>query len=89
VAAIRASKGFVVFCSPSAYESDHVLREIAVAARFKKPILPVVLGGGRGPDAFLYYLSAHQSVDIAADPAWRVRFLEALEGLAQGRSRKN
>lgn len=87
VAAIRAAKGVVVFCSPAAYASDHVLREVAVAARFKKPLLPVILAGGRGPDAFLYYLSIHQSVDVGADPAWRVHFLEALEGLAQGRSR--
>lgn len=87
VSAIRAAKGAIVFCSPAAYASDHVLREVALAAQFKKPILPVIIAGGRGPDEFLYYLSAHQSVDVGADPAWRIHFLEALEGLRQGRSR--
>ena len=87
VAAIRASRGLVVFCSPAAYASDQVLREVALAARYKKAMLPLILEGGRGPDAFLYYLGIHQSIDVGADPEWRVRFLDALESLEQGRSR--
>lgn len=89
VSAIRASRGMIVFCSPAAYGSDHVLREVAVAARYKKAILPVILEGGRGPDEFLYYLSIHQAIDVGADPAWRIHFLEALERLQEGRSRLN
>lgn len=85
--AIRAAKGVVVFCSPAASGSDRVRRAAALAARFEKPILTVILAGARPPDRLLFPLASHFAVDIGADPDWRIHFLEALESLRQGRSR--
>lgn len=89
--AIRAALGVVVFWSPAASTSDHVRRAAALAARFEKPILPVILpvilAGARPPDRLLSPLANHLAIDIGADPDWRIHFLEALDGLRQGRSR--
>ena len=88
-AVIQAARGLIVFCSPAAYAADHVRREVEAAARFAKPILPVILAEGRRPKSVLEALASHRALDVRADPCWRRHFLEALDGLWQGRSRMN
>ncbi|HVY86193.1 MAG TPA: toll/interleukin-1 receptor domain-containing protein, partial [Caulobacterales bacterium] len=41
VRAIRGAKGVIVMCSSAAFESDHVKREVYLADRYKKPLVPV------------------------------------------------
>jgi hypothetical protein len=82
IAAIRGSHGVIVFCSRESMASSDVYREVAAAARFDKPIMPVRLDEAPIPDSFLYYLSVHQLVD-AADPDWRYRFNCALATLSR------
>lgn len=85
VAAIRESRGVIVFCSRESMASNDVYREVAAAARFDRPILPVRLDEAPIPDSFLYYLSVHQLID-AADPDWRHRFDCALAALSRRRT---
>lgn len=88
-AVIQAARGLIVFCSPAAYDADHVRREVETAARFAKPILAVILAEGRRPQSVWEALASHRAIDVRADPSWRRHFLEALDGLWQGRSRVN
>lgn len=79
VRAIRSARGVILFCSPHAFESDHVLREISLAAAYGKPLLPIQLEPAPPPDGFLYYLSTRQIIDLSADPSWREKLLAALK----------
>lgn len=82
VRAIRNARGMVLFCSPSAFESDHVLREVSLAAAYGKPLLPIALAPATAPDGFAYYLSTRQIIDLASDPDWREKVLAALRATA-------
>lgn len=78
VRAIKGARAVIVFCSPHSLSSDNVLREVNLAAEYKKPILPVMLQPVQVPDSFHYYLSTHQIIDATADPNWRQSVLAAL-----------
>ncbi len=78
VQAIKGARGIIVFCSHHSLGSDNVLREVNLAAEFKKPILPVLLEPVQVPDSFHYYLSTRQIIDASADPNWRLNVLAAL-----------
>jgi hypothetical protein len=84
VAAIRGAREMLVFCSAHSYGSRDIHREIAAAARFRKPILPILLDDTPMPDNFSYYLSVHQAINLA-DSDWRTRLRCALDALSQGR----
>lgn len=86
MAAIRAARAVIVFCSASAFASADVYREVAAASRCNKPILPIFLDDAHAPDQFLYYLSVHQAIRVS-EPNWRERFLCALEAMEKGRRR--
>jgi hypothetical protein len=81
VAAIRASTAVVMLCSRQAFASDDVYREVAIAGRYGKPILPLLLDDATAPDEFLYYLSIHQAIRIQA-PLASARFRRALHTLS-------
>lgn len=69
VRAIRASGGVVVMCSPRAFESDHVKRELYLADRYKKPLLPVFVEPAIPPEDFEYFFAGIQSVMLHEKPA--------------------
>ena len=60
VKAMKASEGVIVCCSVGAFESDHVKREVYLADRFKKRLLPVFLENIEPPDDFLYFFADRQ-----------------------------
>jgi hypothetical protein len=69
VRAIRASGGVVVMCSPRAFESDHVKRELYLADRYKKPLLPVFVEPAAPPEDFEYFFAGIQWVNLHDKPA--------------------
>ena len=82
VQAIRGARAVVVFCSPNAFNSDNVLREINLAASYGKTLLPIVLTPGDIPDSFLYYLATSQFVDLSSEKDWRSKVFERLKAAA-------
>lgn len=82
VQAIKSSRALIIFCSPHAFESDNVLREVNLAAEYKKVILPIVLDRAQMPDSFHYYLSTRQIIDVTDDPNWRGKMMDALRRAA-------
>jgi hypothetical protein len=83
VAAIRASTAVIMLCSRQAFASHDVYREIAIAGRYAKPILPLFLDDTAAPDEFLYYLSIHQAIRMQA-PHASACFRHALSALSAG-----
>ena len=45
-----SSTGVMVMCSPNAFESDHIKREVYLADRYKKPMLPVFIADAQPPE---------------------------------------
>ncbi len=82
VQAIKSSSALIIFCSPHAFQSDNVLREVNLAAEYKKVILPIVLERVQMPDSFHYYLSTRQIIDVTEDPNWRGKMMDALRRAA-------
>ena len=50
VKAIKAAHGVVVMCSKHSFESDHVKREIYLADRYKKKLVPVFIEQAEPPE---------------------------------------
>lgn len=77
VRAIKAARLVCLMCSARAFESDHVRREVYLADKYKKGLLPVRLDTAEMPEDIEYFLAGVQWVDLAgADPdehAERVR----------------
>jgi hypothetical protein len=82
VRAIRGARGVILFCSPSSFASDAVLREISLASAYGKPLLPVLIEPAQTPDGFMYYLSTRQIIDLSNDPAGRQKLVAALKAAA-------
>lgn len=87
VAAIRGCRAMLIFCSRTAFASNDVYRELAMAGRYDKPILPIFLDDAPAPDEFLYYLSIHQSIRLD-EADWRTRLACALDLLSAGKKPK-
>ena len=68
VRAIKAAGGVVVMCSAKAFESDHVRREIYLADRYKKPMLPVFLEEAAPPEDFEYFFAGVQWLKLFEAP---------------------
>ena len=68
VRAIRGAGGVVVMCSKAAFESDHVKREVYLADRYHKRLLPVYLEPERPPEDFEYFFAAVQSLNLFETP---------------------
>ncbi|MBK6703455.1 MAG: toll/interleukin-1 receptor domain-containing protein [Caulobacteraceae bacterium] len=64
VRAIRGAGGVVVMCSQAAFESDHVKREIYLADRYKKKLVPVFIEHAEPPEDFEYFFASVQSLNL-------------------------
>jgi hypothetical protein len=57
VDAIRSSKACAFMCSSHAYQSDQVVRELYLADKYKKPMIPVEIEPGTPTEEFEYFFS--------------------------------
>lgn len=64
VRAIKSAGGVMVMCSQSAFESDHIKREIYLADRYKKQILPIFLEPAQPPEDFEYFFAGVQWLEL-------------------------
>ena len=82
VRAIRGAPEVLVMCSQAAFESDHVKREIYLADRYKKRLVPVFVEAAQPPEDFEYFFAGVQWLNLfetpeADRPAALMRILEA------------
>ncbi|MBA3067220.1 MAG: toll/interleukin-1 receptor domain-containing protein [Hyphomonas sp.] len=78
VRAIRDSDTFCLMCSAEAFQSDNVRREIYIADKYKRKLLPVRLDFAEMPEDFEYFLIDRQWLDLTtADPVERAARLAA------------
>ena len=68
VRAIKGAHGVMVMCSPHAFESDHVKREVYLADRYKKPMLPVFIEPADLPEDFEYFFANVQWLELHKTP---------------------
>jgi len=68
VRAIRGAAGVTVMCSQAAFDSDHVKREIYLADRYKKKLLPVYLEAVEPPEDFEYFFAGVQRLNLFETP---------------------
>lgn len=68
VRAIKAAGGVVVMCSQAAFESDHVKREIYLADRYKKKLVPVYIEQAEAPEDFEYFFAGVQTLNLFETP---------------------
>ncbi|MEZ5959551.1 MAG: TIR domain-containing protein [Hyphomonadaceae bacterium] len=68
VRAIKAAGGVVVMCSQAAFESDHVKREIYLADRYKKKLVPVFIEQAEPPEDFEYFFAGVQILNLYETP---------------------
>jgi len=81
VRAIRGSDTFCLMCSAEAFQSDTVRREIYIADKYKRKLLPVRLDFAQMPGDFQYFLIDRQWLDLTAtDPEERAIRLKAALG---------
>ena len=64
VRGIKGAKGVMVMCSPTAFESDHIKREVYLADRYKKPMLPVFIADAQPPEDFEYFFAGVQWLEL-------------------------
>jgi hypothetical protein len=55
-------------CSQAAFESDHVKREIYLADRYKKKLLPVFIENAEPPEDFEYFFAGVQTLNLYDTP---------------------
>jgi len=81
VRAIRDSETFCLMCSAEAFQSDSVRREIYIADKYKRKLLPVRLDFAQMPEDFEYFLIDRQWLDLTAtNPEERAIRLKAALG---------
>ncbi|MBI1251065.1 MAG: TIR domain-containing protein [Alphaproteobacteria bacterium] len=68
VRAIKNAKSVLVMCSTAAFESDHVKREIYLADRYKKRLVPVFLEDAQPPEDFEYFFAGVQWLRLHETP---------------------
>jgi len=68
VRAIRGAPSVMVMCSQAAFESDHVKREIYLADRYKKKLMPVFLEQVEAPEDFEYFFAGVQALNLFDKP---------------------
>lgn len=83
VRAIRGAKGVLVMCSKAAFESDHVKREIYLADRYHKKVVPVFIEDAAPPEDFEYFFAGVQPLKLFETPeAERPQALAGVLGAA-------
>lgn len=68
VRAIRGAAGVVVMCSKAAFESDHVKREVYLADRYRRRLIPVFIEDAEPPEDFEYFFAGIQHVKLYETP---------------------
>ncbi|MEO0551085.1 MAG: TIR domain-containing protein [Pseudomonadota bacterium] len=68
VRAIKASGRFCLMCSEAAFASDHVRREVYLADKYGKAMVPVRLDGTEMPEDIEYFLIGKQWIDLTSLP---------------------
>jgi hypothetical protein len=68
VRAIKVSPRVVVMCSQAAFESDHVKREIYLADRYQKRLVPVFIEQAEPPEDFEYFFAGVQMLKLFETP---------------------
>lgn len=68
VRAIRGAEGVMVVCTPAAFRSDHVKREVYLADRYQKPLMPVMLAPAHLPEDFEYFFAGVQWLELHRIP---------------------
>lgn len=66
VRGIKSSNGVMIMCSPNAFQSDHIKREVYLADRYGKPMLPIYLEPAEAPEDFEYFFAGIQYLDLHA-----------------------
>jgi hypothetical protein len=64
VRAIKSAGGVIIMCTPRAFESDHIKREVYLADRYRKPMLPVFLEEASPPEDFEYFFASVQWLEL-------------------------
>ncbi len=83
VRAIRGAAGVVVMCSKAAFESDHVKREVYLADRYRRKLIPVFIEDAAPPEDFEYFFAGVQHLKLYETPEGeRPRALVAVLGEA-------
>ncbi|MBX3511411.1 MAG: toll/interleukin-1 receptor domain-containing protein [Hyphomonadaceae bacterium] len=65
---IGGADAVLIMCSPAAFASDRVKRELFLADRLGKPIAPVLLADAEPPEDFRYFLSSIAPVKLFETP---------------------
>ncbi len=68
VRAIKSAAGVMVMCSKAAFESDHVKREIYLADRYHKKLVPVFVEAAEPPEDFEYFFAGVQALKLFETP---------------------
>jgi hypothetical protein len=55
-------------CSKAAFESDHVKREIYLADRYRKKLVPVFIEQAEPPEDFEYFFAGVQALKLFETP---------------------
>ncbi len=66
VRAIKSAERFCLMCSEQAFESDHVRREVYLADKYGKAMVPIKLDGAEMPEDIEYFLAGRQWVDLTS-----------------------
>ncbi|MEM0968201.1 MAG: toll/interleukin-1 receptor domain-containing protein [Verrucomicrobiota bacterium] len=64
VRGIKAACGVMVMCSPRAFESDHIKREVYLADRYRKSMLPIFVAQAEPPEDFEYFFAGVQWLEL-------------------------
>ena len=68
VRAIKSAGHVLIMCSPRSFESDQVKREVYLADRYKKPLMPVFLEAAEPPEDFEYFFAGVQWLRLHEAP---------------------
>lgn len=68
VRAIKSSQTFCIMCSARAFGSSHVRREVYLADKYGKTLLPIRLDDAEMPEDIEYFLIDRQWIDMSAIP---------------------
>ena len=64
VRGLKAADKFCLMCSAEAFDSDNVRREVYLADKYKKPMLPVKLDDAMMPEDIEFFLIDRQYIDL-------------------------
>ena len=64
VRAIKSADRFCLMCSAQAFESDHVRREVYLADKYGKKMVPIRLDATEMPEDIEYFLIGRQWIDL-------------------------